>query len=73
MRKCCTVATREVVNGKSVVQNLEFADYDPLEDSWRDYAWVISNDAPFRAAWERYHPCLETIASAARLSDTART
>jgi flagellum-specific peptidoglycan hydrolase FlgJ len=26
--KCCTVTTREVINGKSVVENLEFAEYD---------------------------------------------
>jgi flagellar protein FlgJ len=40
--KCCTVTTREVVNGKSVIENLEFADYDSLDDSCRDYAWLIS-------------------------------
>ena len=28
--KCRTVTTHEVVNGRSVVQNLEFADYDSL-------------------------------------------
>src|SRR5271157_5381199 len=49
-----TVATREVVNGKSVIENLEFADYDSLEDSCRDYAWLITQGAPYRAAWERY-------------------
>ncbi|HZT32762.1 MAG TPA: glucosaminidase domain-containing protein [Bryobacteraceae bacterium] len=52
--KCCTVTTREVINGKSVVQDLEFADYDSLEDSCRDYAWLITQGAPYRAAWERY-------------------
>ena len=50
----CTVTTREVVNGKSVIENLEFADYDSLEDSCRDYAWLITQGAPYRAAWERY-------------------
>src|SRR5689334_5474463 len=40
--KCCTVTTREVINGKSVVQKLEFADYDSLEESCRDYAWLIT-------------------------------
>jgi lysozyme len=50
----CTVATREVVNGKSVVQNLEFADYDSLEDSCRDYAWLITQGSPYRAAWQQY-------------------
>jgi flagellum-specific peptidoglycan hydrolase FlgJ len=52
--KWCTVTTREVVNGKSVIENLEFADYGSLEDSCRDYAWLITNGAPYRAAWEQY-------------------
>ena len=52
--KWCTVTTREVVNGKSVMENLEFADYDSLEDSCRDYAWLITNGAPYRVAWEQY-------------------
>ena len=51
---CCTVATHEVVNGKSVVENLEFADYVSLEDSCRDYAWLITHGAPYAAAWTRY-------------------
>ena len=45
--------TREVVNGKSVIENLEFADYDSLADSCRDYAWVITQGAPYCAAWAR--------------------
>jgi flagellum-specific peptidoglycan hydrolase FlgJ len=53
-KKCCTVTTREVVGGKSVVENLKFADYDSLEDSCRDYAWLITNGVPYRAAWGRY-------------------
>ena len=52
--KCCTVTTREVINGKSVVQNLEFADYDSLEGSCRDYAWLITHGAPYLVAWRRY-------------------
>jgi len=52
--KCCTVTTREVVNGKSVIQDLQFADYDSLEDSCRDYAWLITQGAPYRTAWEQY-------------------
>jgi len=52
--KCCTVTTREVINGKSVIENLEFADYDSLEDSCRDYAWLITHGAPYRADWEQY-------------------
>jgi len=50
----CTVTTREVINAKSVVENLEFADYDSLKDSCRDYAWLITNGAQHRAAWHRY-------------------
>lgn len=50
----CTVTTREVVNGKSVVQDLEFAEYDSLEESCRDYAWLITRGAPYQAAWEQY-------------------
>jgi flagellar protein FlgJ len=52
--KCCTVTTREVINGKSVIENLEFADYDSLEDSCRDYAWLITHSAPYKAAWGQY-------------------
>ena len=52
--KCCTVTTGEVVNGKSVVQDLDFADYGSLEDSCRDYTWLITEGAPYHAAWEQY-------------------
>ena len=33
---------------------LEFADYDSIEDSCRDYAWLISHGDPYRSAWENY-------------------
>jgi flagellum-specific peptidoglycan hydrolase FlgJ len=52
--KCCTVTTHEVVKGRPVVVDLEFADYNSLEDSCRDYAWLITNGAPYREAWARY-------------------
>jgi flagellum-specific peptidoglycan hydrolase FlgJ len=52
--KCCTVTTREVVNGKSVMEDLQFADYDSLEASCRDYAWLITHGSPYRVGWERY-------------------
>jgi len=52
--KWCTVTTREVVDCKPVIEDLEFADYDSLEDSCRDYAWLITNAAPYHAAWEQY-------------------
>ena len=51
---CCSVITREVVNGTSVVQNLEFADYDSLADSCHDYVWLITCGAPYHAAWQQY-------------------
>ena len=37
-----------------MIENLEFADYDSLADSCRDYAWLITQGAPYRAAWARY-------------------
>jgi lysozyme len=52
--KCWAVTTREVVNGRSVIENLEFADYDSLEDSCRDYAGLITHGAPYHAAWVQY-------------------
>jgi hypothetical protein len=66
----CTIETREVVGGKSVVENLEFADYDSLEDSCCDYAWLITNGAPYRAAWEQYQKARDLpslIAAVARV------
>ena len=48
------VTTREVINSRPVMQNLEFADYASLEDSCRDYVWLITQGAPYHAAWERY-------------------
>jgi flagellum-specific peptidoglycan hydrolase FlgJ len=66
--KCCTVTTHEVVNGKSVVQDLDFADYDSLEDSCRDYAWLITQGVPYHQAWAQYqkdrnlHALIEAVA-----------
>ena len=51
---CCRVETREVIAGKSVVENLEFADYESLDDSCRDYAWLLTNAAPYRTAWGEF-------------------
>jgi flagellum-specific peptidoglycan hydrolase FlgJ len=67
------VTTHEVVNGKSVVENLEFADYDSLEASCQDYAWLITNGAPYRAAWAEYRRDRDLnalIASVARIYAT---
>jgi flagellum-specific peptidoglycan hydrolase FlgJ len=52
--KCCVVMTREVIKGREQSLRLEFADYDSLEDSCRDYAWLISHGDPYRSAWEIY-------------------
>ncbi len=71
--KCCTVPTHEVINGKPVVENLEFADYDSLEDSCRDYAWLITHGAPYHTAWARYqqdHDLQALIAAVAHLYAT---
>jgi peptidoglycan hydrolase FlgJ len=69
----CTVATREFVNGKSVVQNLEFADYGSLEDSCRDYAWLITQGSPYRAAWQRYQNDHDLRALIAAIAGTYAT
>jgi len=50
----CTVMTREVIDGKSVMQPLAFADYASLADSCADYAWLMTHGAPYRAAWTQY-------------------
>ena len=71
--RCCTVQTREVINGEPVIENLEFADYDCLADSCRDYVWLITQGAPYRAAWEQYqkdHKLAEFIAAVARVYAT---
>lgn len=67
--QCCTVETREVVNGRSVIESLEFADYASLEESCRDYAWLITQGAPYRTAWEKYradHNLQNLIAAVSR-------
>lgn len=50
----CTEPTTEVIDGKPVEEELQFADYDSLEDSCRDYAGLITTGEPYRAAWEQY-------------------
>lgn len=71
--RCCTVTTHEFVNGKSVVENLEFADYGSLADSCADYAWLITNGAPYRVAWVQFQQGRDLgalIASVARVYAT---
>lgn len=50
----CNVETEEVVNGKRVEEKLQFADYNSLEESARDYAYLITQGEPYRAAWPQY-------------------
>ena len=52
--KCCTVTTHETINGKDVIQDLEFADYDSLLDSARDYAWLLTHGEPYAEAWRAF-------------------
>jgi flagellum-specific peptidoglycan hydrolase FlgJ len=53
-QKWCTVSTREVINGHEIFKELDFADYDSLEESCRDYVWLLTNGAPYRTAWQKY-------------------
>jgi len=38
----------------TVVIDDDFADYDSLEESCRDYAWLITHGKPYHAAWREY-------------------
>ena len=71
--KCCTVTTYEVIAGKRIEQNLQFADYDSLEASCRDYAWLITHGAPYHAAWERYQRNRDLPALIAAVAGTYAT
>jgi flagellum-specific peptidoglycan hydrolase FlgJ len=51
---CCTVTTTEVVDGERVKMDLAFADYPSLADSCKDFAWLITEGAPYKAAWQTY-------------------
>ncbi|MCC6389154.1 MAG: glucosaminidase domain-containing protein [Bryobacterales bacterium] len=53
-KKFFTVETREVIDGKEEMRVCEFADYDSLEESCRDHAWLITHGSPYRAAWQKY-------------------
>ena len=67
--KTCFVDTQEVICGKRVDQTLEFADYASLEESCRDYAWLITHGFPYRQAWADYqqnHDVLVLIQGIAR-------
>ncbi len=51
---CCTVTTTEVLDGEHVKMDLAFADYPSLAESCKEFAWLITEGAPYRAAWQAY-------------------
>ena len=52
--KTCMVDTQEVVCHERIDQTLAFADCNSLEESCRDYAWLITHGSPYRQAWADY-------------------
>jgi flagellum-specific peptidoglycan hydrolase FlgJ len=68
-RHSVSVPTREVIDGREERVTAEFADYDSLEESAIDYAWLISHGEPYREAWKHYlnfgeiRPFLRIVAS----------
>ena len=71
--KCCTVTTHEVVAGKRIEQKLQFADYDSMEASCRDYAWLITHGAPYAVAWANYQRARDLSALIAAVAGTYAT
>jgi flagellum-specific peptidoglycan hydrolase FlgJ len=51
---CCTVRTTEVVDGERVKMDLAFADYPSMAESCKDFAWLITQGAPYKAAWQTF-------------------
>jgi flagellum-specific peptidoglycan hydrolase FlgJ len=52
----------------------EFADYDSLDASCQDYAWLITKGEPYQHAWQRYQQdknLTELIGAVARTYATA--
>ncbi len=70
---CCTVATREVLHGESKMMDLEFADYPSLADSCQDYAWLITQGGPYKAAWAKYQTTRDLHALIAAVAGTYAT
>jgi flagellum-specific peptidoglycan hydrolase FlgJ len=68
-----TVTTHEVVNGKPEICHCEFADYDSLEESCRDYAWMLANAPAYAAAWQRYRQDRDGAAFVASVARTYAT
>ncbi len=52
--KTCTVTTHEAIGGDLTPCRQVFADYDSLEESCREYAWLITRGAPYREAWQKF-------------------
>lgn len=52
--KWCTVTTHEVIAGKTIVVDLDFADYDSLEASCEDFTWLITQSDRYREGWRAY-------------------
>ncbi len=70
---CCRVTTREVIDGQSKLMDLDFADYLSLADSCKDYAWLITQGAPYRAAWQKYQTTHDLHALIAAVAGTYAT
>jgi len=52
----------------------EFADYDSLDAACQDYAWLITEGAPYSLAWQQYQRdrnLVELIGAVARTYATA--
>jgi flagellum-specific peptidoglycan hydrolase FlgJ len=70
---CCTVTTHEVVDGERVKMDLAFADYPTLAESCHDYAWLITQGEPYRAAWQKYQADHDLNALIAAVAGTYAT
>ena len=53
---------------EEVVLNDEFADYASLEDSVRDYAWLVSNGLPYMGAWRTFQRSRDVAAFVAGIA-----
>jgi flagellar protein FlgJ len=70
---CCEVATHEVVDGERERVVTTLADYESLEDSCRDFAWLITHGAPYQAAWQAYQANRDLRALIAAVAGTYAT
>jgi hypothetical protein len=67
------VATHEVIEGERERVVAAFADYESLEDSCRDHAWLTTHGATFRAAWQAYQANRDLRAMIAAVAGTYAT